>query len=114
MAQGIAVALERGADVLNLSLSGPSPSPVVHDVLQQASAAGVVAFGAPGNEPTTAATYPAAYPEVVAVTASERSGQLASYANRGAFVTVWAGAGSTARRRDGWRPRPSHSTTIRE
>jgi hypothetical protein len=90
LAQGIAVALERGADVLNLSLSGPSPSPVVHDVLKQASAAGVVAFGAPGNEPTTAPTYPAAYPEVVAVTASERSGQLASYANRGAFVDLIA------------------------
>lgn len=90
LAQGIAVALERGADVLNLSLSGPSPSPVVHDVLKQATAAGVVAFGAPGNEPTTSPTYPAAYPEVVAVTASERSGQLASYANRGAFVDLIA------------------------
>ncbi|MBL9139579.1 MAG: S8 family serine peptidase [Verrucomicrobiales bacterium] len=90
LAQGIAAALERGADVLNLSLSGPSPSPVVHDVLKQANAAGVVAFGAPGNEPTTSATYPAAYPEVVAVTASERSGQLASYANRGSFVDLIA------------------------
>lgn len=90
LAQGIAAALQRGADILNLSLSGPSPSPLVHDLLKQASAAGVLAFGAPGNQPTTSSTYPAAYPEVVAVTASDRSGQVASYANRGEFVDLIA------------------------
>lgn len=90
LAQGIVVALERGADILNLSLSGPSPSPLVQDVLRQASEAGVLAFAAPGNEPTTASTYPAAYPEVMAVTASNRQGQLADYANRGGFVDLIA------------------------
>jgi hypothetical protein len=90
LAQGIVAALERGADVINLSLSGPTPSPLIHDVIRQASAAGVLTFAAPGNQPSTAPTYPAAYPEVVAVTASERSGELASYANRGAFVDLIA------------------------
>ncbi len=90
LAQGIAAALERGADILNLSLSGPSPSPLVHDILKQATAAGVVTFVAPGNTPSTSPTYPAAYPEVIAVTASERPGQIASYANRGAFVDLMA------------------------
>jgi hypothetical protein len=90
LAQGIVVALERGADILNLSLSGPSPSPLVQDVLKQASQAGVLAFAAPGNEPTTANTYPAAYPEVIAVTAANRQGQLADYANRGGFVDLMA------------------------
>src|SRR4030095_4447411 len=64
LAQGIVAALENGADILNLSLSGASPSLPVHDVIQQAAAAGVITFVAPGNEPTTAPTYPAAYPEV--------------------------------------------------
>lgn len=90
LAQGIVASLERGADILNLSLSGPSPSPLVHDVLQQAAAAGTLTFVAPGNQPTTAPTYPAAYPEVVAVTASDRAGQVASYANRGGFVDLIA------------------------
>ncbi|MCC6231764.1 MAG: S8 family serine peptidase [Verrucomicrobiales bacterium] len=90
LAQGIAAALERGADILNLSLSGPSPSPVVHDILKQASAAGVITFGAPGNTPSTLPTYPAAYPEVLAVTASDRPGQIATYANRGVFVDLIA------------------------
>ena len=90
VAQGVVVALERGADILNLSLAGPTSSPILHDVLQQASQAGVIAFAAPGNQPTTSPNYPAAYPEVVAVTASDRRGTLASYANRGDFVDLIA------------------------
>ncbi len=90
LARGIVVALERGADVINLSLSGPSPSPLVQDVLRQASAAGVLTFAAPGNTPSVELTYPAAYPEVMAVTASDRQGQVAAYANRGAFVDLIA------------------------
>ncbi len=90
LAQGIVAALERGADIINLSLSGPSPSPLVQDVLRQTSAAGVLAFAAPGNEPTTLPTYPAAYPETIAVTASARPGTLAPYANRGTFVDLMA------------------------
>ena len=51
---------------------------------------GVLFLAAAGNEPTTAPNYPAAYPEVLAVTAGGRNGQLASYANRGDFVDVAA------------------------
>ena len=90
VAQGVVAALERGADIINLSLAGPTSSPILHDVLQQASQAGVLAFAAPGNQPTTAPNYPAAYPEVVAVTASDRRGTLAPYANRGAYVDLIA------------------------
>ncbi len=90
LAQGLVTAIDHGADIINLSLSGPSPSPLVQDVLKQANQAGVMAFAAPGNEPTTANTYPAAYPEVIAVTASDRQGNLAYYANRGAFVDLIA------------------------
>lgn len=90
LAQGIAAALNHGADILNLSLSGPQPSPLVQDLLQQASQAGVLAFGASGNQPTTLPTFPAAYPEVIAVTASDRQGQVAAYANRGEFVQLIA------------------------
>lgn len=90
LAQGIVAALDRGADILNLSLSGPQPSPVVQDVLLQAAAAGVLAFAAPGNQPTGTPTYPAAYPEVLAVTASDHRGQIAPYANRGPFVDLIA------------------------
>src|SRR5262249_28931989 len=51
---------------------------------------GIVFFGAAGNEPVTTPTFPAAYPEVVAVTAGDRNGQIADYANRGSFVDIMA------------------------
>ena len=35
-------------------------------------------------------TYPAAYPDVIAVTAGDRKGNIAPYANRGSFVDVIA------------------------
>jgi hypothetical protein len=50
----------------------------------------VLFFGAAGNYPSTANTYPAAYPEVVAVTAGDKKGNIAPYANRGEFVDVIA------------------------
>ena len=49
---------------------------------------GVVFLAAAGNQPTTANTYPAAYSSVTALTAVNRDGSYASYANRGSFVDV--------------------------
>jgi thermitase len=51
---------------------------------------GVLFVGAAGNQPVTTPSYPAAYPEVLATTAGDRSGRIASYANRGEFVDVIA------------------------
>jgi hypothetical protein len=79
-----------GATILNLSLGSDGDSPFLHDLLQQASKQGVMIFAAAGNMPSTVPTYPAAYPEVIAVTAGDRSGQISSYANRGDFVDLIA------------------------
>ncbi len=83
-----------GATILNLSLGSDGESPFLHSLLQSASQQGVLVFAAAGNTPTTDPTYPAAYPEVIAVTAGDRNGQISSYANRGDFVDLIApGAG---------------------
>lgn len=79
-----------GATILNLSLGSDGDSPFLHDLLQSASRQGVLILAAAGNTPTTAPTYPAAYPEVIAVTAGDRTGQIAPYANRGDFVDLVA------------------------
>ncbi len=79
-----------GASILNLSLGSDGDSSFLHDLLQQASKQGVTVFAAAGNTPTTDPTYPAAYPEVIAVTAGDRNGQISSYANRGDFVDLIA------------------------
>jgi hypothetical protein len=90
IAKGIYAAINGGARVVNLSLGGDSDSPLVHEVIKSGHDQGVVFVGAAGNEPVTTPTYPAAYPEVIAATASTRDGQIAPYANRGDFVDVAA------------------------
>ena len=89
VAQGIVEALNAGATVINLSLASAGDSQLLHNVILKGSERGVLFIAAAGNEPTTQLNYPAAYPEVLAVTAGSKAG-LASYANRGDFVDVIA------------------------
>ena len=89
VANGIVQAVNGGARVINLSLGSAGDSPFLHDVVRSASAANILLIGAAGNEPVAAPFYPAAYPEVNAVTAIDH-GQLAPYASRGSFVTLGA------------------------
>jgi len=88
VALGIQAAVDSGAGVLNMSLGGTSESPVLADVVNQATADGIVIFAAAGNQPVNTPTYPAAIPGVNAVTALGAPGQLASYANYGNFVSM--------------------------
>jgi hypothetical protein len=89
VANGIAQAVNSGANPINLSLGSSGDSPFLHSVIQDASSKNIVFIGAAGNQPVTTPFYPAAYPEVMAVTAIDQ-GQIASYANRGSFVSLGA------------------------
>lgn len=88
VANGIYQAINAGANMINLSLGGSGDSAMLHTLIQNSAKQGVVFFGAAGNEPVTTPEYPAAYPEVQAVTAGTRQGQVADYANRGSFVDL--------------------------
>ncbi len=90
IARGIAAAVNGGASIVNLSLGGTGESPLIHGLIQSARERGVVFVAAAGNDASSTPTYPAAYPEVIAVTATAAGGQIASYANRGGFVDVAA------------------------
>lgn len=89
VAMGIAAAVNGGANIINLSLGSYGGTSYLEQVIQDASKAGIVVFGAAGNDPVTNPVYPAAYPDVIAVTAVQGN-QLAPYANRGAFVDMGA------------------------
>jgi thermitase len=93
VANGIVQAVNGGAKIINLSLGSPSDSPFLQSVVQDVSKLNVAMFAAAGNQPVTTPYYPAAYPEVKAVTAID-NGQLASYAGRGAFVSLGASGNS--------------------
>jgi hypothetical protein len=88
VAWGISAAVENGATLINLSLGSAGDSALLRKVIENAAAQGVVFFAAAGNTPTDAATYPAAYAVVTAVTAGDKRGNLAGYANFGSFVDV--------------------------
>jgi subtilisin family serine protease len=61
----------------------------------------VVLVAAAGNEGTTSRFYPAAYPEVIAVAASDSSDRLYSWSNRGSWVAVAAPGCNSAPRAGG-------------
>jgi len=89
VANGVYQAIQNNnANVINLSLGGQGDSPLLHKLIQDGVKQGVVFFAAAGNQPVTTPTYPAAYPEVEAVTAGRGPGQVADYANRGNFVDL--------------------------
>ena len=88
-ANGVITAYNNGAKVINMSFGSDGDSPFLQGIIQQISAGNVVLIGAAGNTPVTTPFYPAAYPQVMAVTAIDQ-GQLASYANRGSFVSLGA------------------------
>jgi subtilisin family serine protease len=90
MALAIDYAVEHGAAVVNLSLYGENRNGALEASLRRARAAGVVIVAAAGNEATTTPEYPAAYPDVLGVAATEEGGGLAVYSSRGDWVKLAA------------------------
>lgn len=86
VAWGLSEALDRHVNVVNLSLTGDTDSPLLRRLIQQAARQGVLFFAAAGNEPVTVPTFPAADPGVVSVTAGDAEGGIAPYANRGSWI----------------------------
>ena len=76
--------------ILNLSLGSYSDSSFLRSAIQQVTQLGVVVFAAAGNDPVATPFLPAAWPEVISVTASDGPGKLAPYANFASSVDMIA------------------------
>ncbi len=87
IAEGIMYAVDNGADVINMSFGGFHKSQIIEDALSIAFSQSVlVAAAGNGNGVTGYAAdsypfYPAAYPWVLGVMASDQSGKLAKFTN---------------------------------
>jgi hypothetical protein len=90
VAEGIYRAMQQGAQIINLSLGSEGDTPYLYQVIRSGTESGRIFIGSAGNVPVTTPMFPAAYPEVIAVTAGDAPGRLAPYANRGSFVDVMA------------------------
>lgn len=76
----------RGVGVVNMSLSGP-PNRVLEAAIEEAAGRGAVIVAAVGNNgPGGKPLYPAAYDDVVGVTAVDSAHRVYHYANRGRHV----------------------------
>jgi subtilisin family serine protease len=88
--KGLDWAVERGARVINMSFAGPA-DPRLRDALARVAKKGVVLVAAAGNAgPQSPPLYPAADPNVIAVTATDMDDKLFSGANRGTYIAVAA------------------------
>jgi thermitase len=90
LVKGIGWSVNRGADVVNLSLGGSGESSVLKAAVNDASAKGVVVVAAAGNERSSKRQYPAAYRNAIAVSATNRKDRLAHFSNRGQWVDLAA------------------------
>jgi thermitase len=75
VAKGIVWAVDHGARVINMSLTMPTDSPKLAEAVKYAAEHKVIMLAAAGNR-ISSKTYPAAYPEVIAVGAINADGTL--------------------------------------
>ncbi|KKQ99149.1 MAG: S8A family peptidase [Candidatus Woesebacteria bacterium GW2011_GWB1_39_12] len=95
IADGIYYAVKKGAHVISMSLGGTGYSPVLHQACKDAHKAGVLVVAAAGNNGDDEPHYPAAYPEVMAVSAVGPDAIITEYSSYGDFVNIAAPGGNT-------------------
>ncbi|HEU4326058.1 MAG TPA: S8 family serine peptidase [Roseiflexaceae bacterium] len=92
IAQGIRYAVDQGARVIGMSLGGPEDTQVLRDAVRYAYERRVLIVAASGNGQMrgNAPSYPAAYPEVLAVSATDERDEVAGFATTGPFIGLAA------------------------
>jgi len=83
-------AVLHGAQIVNMSFAGPK-DPVIERSIAATAARGIVMVAASGNAgPTSPPLYPAANPNVIAVSATDAQDRLFAASNRGSHVAIAA------------------------
>lgn len=88
--KGIDWAFHTGARVMNMSFAGPM-DPLLERVIKAAAEKGAILVAAAGNSgPSAPPAYPAAYPDVIAVTATDENDGPYVRANQGDYIFIAA------------------------
>ena len=90
VAKGIIYAADQGADIINMSLGTAIGNETLRNAVNYAHNKGVLLVGAAGNSSSNISHYPAAYPQVLAVAATNQDNELAPFSNYGYWVDVAA------------------------
>ena len=83
IARGIRLAVDKGANVISLSLGGPSLYQPTIDAIKYAFSKGVLVFAAAGNSGTRGMGFPGGHPSVPGVANYMQNGQIANSSSRG-------------------------------
>ena len=83
LAKGIDTAVNRGAQIINISMGSYGDSPLVAQAVLSAQEQGVLIVASAGNEQVSSKDWPAAYSGVVSVSGVDAKGQLAYFSNSG-------------------------------
>lgn len=92
ISKGILDAVDHGAQVINMSIGGPEPSPILLDALNYAFNKNCVVVIASGNDGHDV-NYPAAYDGVISVGSITDQDKVASYSSHGKSLVIVAPGG---------------------
>lgn len=87
--EGLEWAIQNKMQVINMSLGTSSNVPSFREAVKKVNAAGIVQVAAAGNNGGTV-LYPAAYDEVIAVSAVDKTDTIASWSSRGPQIDLAA------------------------
>jgi|GEM_PF-1025624 thermitase len=90
LAYAITDAVSKGAKILSNSWGSDSDSGLIHDAIQYAYSKGVLIIAAAGNNDTNTPFYPAAYPEVISVAATDQFDSKVGFSNWGNWIELAA------------------------
>lgn len=94
IAQAIRWAADHGAAVINMSLGGPLPVTTIRNAVDYARKKGVVVVAAAGNDGRGRVSFPARYPGVFAVAATQFDESTTFYSNWGKEIDIAAPGGN--------------------
>src|SRR5262249_11610810 len=90
ISKAIKYAVSHGAQVINMSFGVSGKAQPIKNAIKEATKAGVIVVASAGNDDTSVPQYPAAYPDVVSVAATDLKDAKASFSNYGATISVSA------------------------
>ena len=90
VAEGIVYAADHGARIINLSFGSPAPSALLEAAVNYAHVRGATIVAAAGNSGTSVPNYPAAYPNVIGVGATNADDQLSTFSSTGEAIDLVA------------------------
>ncbi len=90
VSQAVIAAVDAGAQIINISLGGYSPSEAIDRAIAYADSHGAVIVAAAGNDQASRLVWPAANPRVISVGSTDATGQQMSFSNSGPQLNLTA------------------------